>query len=268
VSRDRGGAGDDLPARFAGALARRTDPARPEEAASALAGACCEVLGVDGATISAVGRGAWRLPIGVSDDAAAAAERWRFTIGQGPDPVGATGAPGDPDAPLVVDEESLRRTWPLLHEQLRRHTPFRSTVSVPVRLLLPRGAARVGALDLYLRRPRPDAPSPAGSLDLVDPARRVAALVSAELTRTPGDPVDPDGPAPDGTGEPRWMDAPAARRRQRVWMAISMARQVLGLDEADALALLRATAYGRDRTLEGLADDIVRGLVPVRSLQG
>lgn len=264
MSRAPRGGGDDLPERFARALARRADPARPELAASALAGACGEVLAVDGVTISVVGRGAWRLPIGASDDAAAAAERWRFTIGPGPDPAdpdspdGSAG-PADPDAPLVVDEDRLRRTWPLLHEQLRRHTPFRSAVVVPVHLRLPRGPARAGVLDLLLHRARPDAPSPAGPLD---PARvrRVAALVSAELTRDPG-----GGPA--GAGEPDWMDAPAARRRQRAWMAISMARQVLGVGEADALALLRASAYGQDRTLEDLADDVVEGRAPVRSLQ-
>lgn len=252
---------DDLAVRFATALDRYAEPTRPELAATALAAASRDALAVDGATISVVGPGAWRLPIGASDDAAAAAERWRFTIGPGPDAHGPGPGPGPgagPGTPLVVDEDRLRRTWPVLHDQLRRHTPFRSTVTVPVRLLLPRGPAWAGVLDLHLHRERPDAP--AGSLDL-DGVGRVAALVGAELTRTTGDGAREAGREPD------WMDAPAARRRQRVWMAISMARQVLTLDEADALALLRATAYGQDRTLEELADDVVEGRTPVRSLR-
>lgn len=243
---------EDLPARFAAALRRRTDPARPELLATALAAACCEVLPVDGATVSVVGPGPWRLPVGAGDDAAAAAERWRFTVGSGPATPRADGPAGH-GAVLVTDEDALRRGWPALHDQLRRHTPYRSTITASLRLQRPDGPPQAGALDLYLRRPR--ALDPAAPPDRAR-VERVAALVGAGL------PGAPAGRAPD------WLDAPTARRRQRAWMAISMARQVLGLDEADATDLLRATAYGQDRTAEDVADDVVEGRTPVAALRG
>ncbi|WP_049821089.1 hypothetical protein [Kineococcus radiotolerans] len=252
---------DDLPTRFAAARARRADPARPELAATALAAACCDVLAVDGAVVSVAGRDAWRLPVGASDDAAAAAERWRFTVGQGPG--GGDGAA----EPLVVDADGLRTRWPALHDQLRRHTPFRSTVTLPLRLLLPGGATGPGVLDLHLHRERPLAPPGPGAAPLdLGPARRVAALVGAGLDAT-GAGATGAG-AGEGHGEPDWMDAPTARARQRVWMVISMAQQVLAVERADALALLRATAYVQDRTLEDLAEDVVAGRTPLGSLRG
>ncbi|WP_432535055.1 ANTAR domain-containing protein [Kineococcus arenarius] len=231
---------DDLLARFRAACDRHAGRGGPELRATALAAACRDVLAADGATISVTSGGRWHLPIGASDDAAAAAERWQFTVGQGPGfRAWAEGGP------VVAGEASLRRTWPALHDQLHRRTPFRSAIAVPLRP----GPGAAGVLDLHLRRPEPAASSDA------ERAQLVASLIGTELL----------GPA-TGPGEPAWLDAPTARHRQRVWMVISMSRQVLGLTDADALALLRARAYSRDRTLEELADDVVEGRTPVRAL--
>ena len=272
---DQGGSGrtvDDLVGRFTTALARHADPRRPELAATALAAACRDVLAVDGATISVVSHGAWRLPIGASDDAAAAAERWQFAIGQ--DRSTGARAGGSPvaagEAVPLADEVAVRRTWPALHDQLHRHTPFRSTTTLPLELLL-HGGVQVGTLDLYSHREQPGGPSPTSALAPFDltRARRVAPLISAGLTGASGgtgSTARSTSAARRGEREPAWMDAPTAQHRQRVWMVISMARQVLGVSDADALALLRAGAYSQDRTLEELADDVLEGRMPLRAL--
>ncbi|WP_432487117.1 ANTAR domain-containing protein [Kineococcus sp. SYSU DK018] len=243
---------DDVAALFGAASARHAGRGDPRLRATALAAACRDVLAADGATISVTSDGQWRLPIGASDAAAAAAERWQFTVGQGP------GFRAWAEGGVVVaGEASLRRAWPVLHDQLHRRTPFRSTVSLPLRP----GPGPVGVVDLHFHRAEPVAPATA-SFDPVR-AQLVASLIDTDLFG-PGAP----GPAPAGRGPgaPAWLDAPTARHRQRVWMVISMSRQVLGLTDADALALLRARAYSRDRTLEELADDVVEGRTPVRAL--
>ncbi|WP_337060640.1 hypothetical protein [Kineococcus sp. G2] len=290
---------DALAVRFDTACARRADPARPELHAAALAAACrdvlnddlddgtataaavdpCTGLGVDGVSISVADQDPWRLPVGASDPAAAAAERWQFVSGQGPGAVAwSTGRP------VVADQTRLRRAWPVLHDLLHRHTPYRSTIAVPVPRLPAGqpGSPAQGVLELHFHRERPLPPPGGGGAGLVR-ARAVAALVGARLwgvegsgatshgsgapTAASGEPAGcrPDPGRPPG-GQPTWMDAPGARERQCVWMVISMARQVLRTADADALALLRATAYSRDRTLEDLAGDVVEGRLPLRAL--
>ncbi|WP_432497752.1 ANTAR domain-containing protein [Kineococcus gypseus] len=235
---------EDPVERFRAALARRSGAAGPRALPDALAAACRDALPVHGVVLSVVSRGQWRLPVGASDRRAAAAERWQYALGQGP-----AFRAGAEDVPVVVGAAELRGAWPLLHDQLHRHTPYRSLAALP----LERGPARGGVVDLCFRGARPPAAFDAAG------AQRVAALVAAELFGAPGAPVQ--------AGEPAWMDAPTARRRQRVWMVVSMARRVLGVDAADALALLRARAYAGDRVLEDLADDVVEGRVPLADLR-
>ncbi|MCI2238368.1 hypothetical protein MO973_17975 [Paenibacillus sp. TRM 82003] len=287
-----------LAVRFRAACARYAERAHPELDATALATACRDVLNddstadltaglpVDGVSITITSHDPWRLPVGASDPAAAAAERWQFTSGGGPST--RSWATGEP---VVTDRELLQRAWPVLHDLLHRHTPYRSTVTLP--LHLPRqpsqqhGEPARGVVDLYFHRERPVTSSGPGATPSAGLARAqaVAALISTELwgseAPTPevlgspgaGTTAPPAGRGPGRApthpahpGQPAWMDAPGARRRQRVWMVLSMARQALRTPDADALALLRATAYTRDRTLEALADEIVEGHVPLRSL--
>ncbi|NAZ86938.1 GAF domain-containing protein [Kineococcus indalonis] len=242
---------EGLVERFRAARAARAARGGPELAPAALAAACREVLGVDGAVLSAVARGPWRLPVGASGPAAAAAERWQFAAGQGP------GFDAwERGGPVAAGEDALRRTWPVLHDQLHRHTPFGAAAAVP----LLRGPARVGVLELLVHRGRPGTAGVAAGAPVdLGGALRLAPLLAAELF----------GPADGGAGpaEPAWLDAPGARRRQRVWVVLRMAEQVLGLGGTDALALLRARAWAQDRVLEDLADDVVEGRVPVGSLR-
>ncbi|NAZ77491.1 hypothetical protein GTQ99_19010 [Kineococcus sp. T13] len=231
-------------------LAAHAGPGLPPPALDALAAACRDALGADGAVVAVAAVERWRLPVGVSGAGAAAAERWQFTVGEGPSALARARA-----GAVAADEARLGRTWPALHDQLRRHTAFRSVLALP---LLADGAP-AGTLDLYWRGAR----AAVG----VDPAaaQRVAALVGGRLL---------DGAGPGRGTAPRagpagsaWLRAPAARPRQRTWVAISVVSEVLGLADADALAVLRSHAYARDRTLEQVADDVVAGRASAGALR-
>ena len=233
-----------------GFLAAHGGPGLPPPGPDALAAACGEALGADGAVIAVVAVGRWRLPVGVSDAVAGAAERWQFTVGEGPSSRAWEGA-----EPVAADEARLRRTWPALHDQLRRHTAFRSALALP----LLADAAPAGTLDLYWR-----SPGAAADADLAA-AQRVASLVGSRLLGPAGTGRG-TAPGSDRAGS-AWLDAPTAQPRQRTWVAISMVCEVLHLEDADALAVLRSHAYARDRTLERVADDVVAGRVPVGALR-
>lgn len=221
---------------------------------TALARAAAQVLDVEAVGISTMGR-EHRVPLGSSSPEAAVAERWQFTLGDGP-----CFAAYDGDDPVHADDEALRNRWPALHDQLRQHTPFRSTVTLP----LGRGAARFGVLDVYFT-----ATAVPESFVLAD-AQVVASMVhtallgaslNAELTEV-GSADRPGGPV--GAADPNaWLDTPAIRERQHVWVAVGMCSLSLRLQAPDAFSLLRAHAYAAGRTLEDVADAVVSGtLVP------
>ena len=239
-------------------LAAHGGPGVPPPGPDALAAACRDALGADGTVIAVVAVGRWRLPVGVSDAVAGAAERWQFTVGEGPSSRAWEGA-----EPVVADEVRLRDTWPALHDQLRRHTAFRSALALP----LLADAAPAGTLDLYWRSPRA-----AADADLAA-AQRAASLVADRLLRPAGagrgaaPDRDPGSDQSSGAAGSAWLEAPSAQPRQRTWVAISMVSEVLGVDDADALALLRSHAYVRDRTLEQVADDVVAGRTPAGALR-
>ena len=233
-----------------------------------LARAITQVLPVDAAGISFFGK-EHRVPLGASTGEAVAAERWQFTLGEGP-----CFTAYDTDQLVIADEATLRRRWPALHDLLRQHSPFRSIVVLP----LGHGARLSGALDLYSTQPSPDA-----GLDLQS-AQTVAALAHHALTYLwSASDLDPDagvdsGQAPPPTAgagrfvdpvHPRaWLNSAAVRARQEVWIAIGICNATLHLDTSDAFALLRAHAYAQDETLEETAADVVTGRTPVQSLTG
>ena len=87
------------------------------------------------------GRPGVRIPLGASDDVAAIAERWQFTMGEGPCvPACASGGA------VVATGAMIAGRWPLLYQELIARTPYRAVLSLPLRYR-PTG---VGALDLHL----------------------------------------------------------------------------------------------------------------------
>lgn len=84
-----------------------------------LARAYLQVLPVAGAGLSITGE--LRLPLGSSDDVAAAAERLQTTLGEGPCLVACSA-----NEPQLFDQAALSSTWPVFHDEFVTSTPYRS----------------------------------------------------------------------------------------------------------------------------------------------
>jgi hypothetical protein len=196
-----------------------------------LARAAAAVLPVDGGGISLFFASDRRLPLGASDDQSAAAERLQFTVGEGP--CLSAHASG---RPIVADEAMLESRWPVFYDDLVARTSIRGVISLPLEDEF-RG---FGALDLYLV---PPGDVRAVTLfDALTVAREVVGTFQATRRQAS---LQADGPA--------WLDAPAAERRSLVWQAMGFVNAGLGVTSPDALALLRAYAYGEGMDLDELA---------------
>lgn len=201
--------------------------------------ACVEVLPVSGAGLSLID--VLRVPLGASDAAVAVAERLQTTLGEGPCLTAV--AAGEP---LLAGQATLAERWPTFHRELTGQTPFRSVAALPLRL---GEQPPFGALDLYSTGLELD-----GSVldeqvrvDVVDPL--VQLLQGAPLT------------AASWTSEPvaAWLAGRSATRRMEVWAAVGRVMRATGLDQEDALSLLRGCAFRRGTTLDDLAGLVVDG---------
>lgn len=216
----------------------------PEMLPSRLAQACVSALPVDAAGLGVYGDPGLRIPIGASDAAAIHAERMQFTLGVGPSAeVHAAGTV------LTFDEDDLARNWPMLSAALFADTPFKAVVSVPLHAPL----TGLVVLDLYLR-------GAAGlhTIDLQD-VDVVAGLVTGELMRASMFAVEL-------TGRPGWLAGDGVDRRTQVWQAMGMVTLATGLSSSDALAALRARAFGTGRLVDEISADIVAGTLDPRHL--
>ncbi|WP_456548396.1 ANTAR domain-containing protein [Blastococcus sp. SYSU D00813] len=229
--------------RFAAAVAASAaDRPDPELLPVRLARAAAAVLPVDGAGISlffAVDR---RLPLGASDEVSAEAERLQFTVGEGP--CLSSHASGQP---VIAEEAEIEARWPAFHDALVSRTAVRSIISLPFQDEL-RG---YGALDLYLVPPHD-----VRTVTLYDALVVTREIVS--LFHRAARPAGADGPA--------WVGAPAAERRALVWQAMGFLNAGLGITSEDALALLRAHAYGSGMEVDDLAARVLAREVPLEEL--
>lgn len=224
----------------------------PELLAERLAVAAASVLPADGAGLSLVFASGRRLPVGASDALAATAERLQFTVGEGP-----CLQAQDTRRPVLGWDGELGRRWPAFWDELVRLTPYRGVVSLP----LPDQLEGLGALDLFFTR----------SDDVLGLSLADSLAVTTEVTRLfHGSMVvaarDARTGAADGDATPAWLDAPAALSRARVWQALGFLNTTLGVTTTDALALLRARAYGEGSDVDELADRIVSGELPAEDL--
>ncbi|MFQ1004305.1 GAF and ANTAR domain-containing protein [Modestobacter sp. SSW1-42] len=216
----------------------------PELLPDRLARACAAVLPVDGVGLSAYFSADRRLPLGASDPVSATAERLQFTVGEGPClSAHATGLP------VLADEAELQARWPAYYDVLVAHTPVRAVISLP----LHGGLEDVGALDLYL-----NAPGDIRGLGLADSLTVTAALSDAFAAAMAAEPHTEDGPA--------WLDAPGAGRRAQVWQAVGLVNVGLELTGPDALALLRAYAYGHDQDVDDVAEAVLERRLSLQEL--
>jgi hypothetical protein len=209
----------------------------PELLPERLARACAAVLPVAGAGLSIFFSADRRLPLGASDPTSGTAERLQFTVGEGPCLTAHSSG-----EPVFADEQELQARWPAFTDVLVAHTPIRGVISLPLH-----GALQdMGALDLYAQPP-----GDIRSVGLTDALRVLTALTDTFAAAMADEPHREQGPA--------WLDAPAAGRRALVWQAIGMVNVSLRLSTPDALALLRAYAYGHDTLLDDVADAVVQG---------
>ncbi|WP_204263812.1 GAF domain-containing protein [Geodermatophilus normandii] len=218
--------------------------AGPELLPERLARACARVLPVDGAGICLFFAEDRRLPLGASDPAASTAERLQFTAGSGP--CLSAHAEGRPQ---VADEVTIRSRWPAFYDGLVTRTPIRGIISLPLGDEL----RDIGALDLYTVPP-----NDVTALSLAD-----ALDISAEVTST----FRAHGQATRRHSDtPVWLDAPSAERRSIVWQAMGFLNSGLDVSSSDALAILRAHAYGYGEDLDQLARRVVDGEIPLERL--
>ncbi len=230
--------------RFAVAVARSAIDLPGEELLpERLARACAEVLAVDGAGIGLFFASDRRLPLRASDDQAAEAERLQFTVGEGPCLTAHAS-----NRPLAAQETEIRARWPAFHDALVTRTAVRGIISLP----LADRARGFGALDLYLVPP-----NDVGAVTLFD-ALAVASETVSVLHRAGRSDRHPEGPA--------WLDAPAVERRSLVWQAMGFVNAGLEISSKDALALLRAYAYGEGLELDTLAAQVLSRQVPLEHL--
>jgi hypothetical protein len=251
---DSGGPSDAEPDRIAEQfqnawLAAGERNADPELMPVRLARACVAVLPVSGAAISLL-YDDFRVPLGASDDAASCAERLQFTTGQGP----CLDAVRSGDTVLAGPSEILG-SWPEYGQELFAQTPYAAVISMPLAIT----TAAHGALDLFFAdRPMMSRVSLADATtvqsQIIEAFQLAAAMTGAGVNRSE-------------LPEPAWLHGPSARDRGHVWIAMGMAMTRYGLVAADALALLRAHAYGTGTTLDQLSEDLISGQRDIAALQ-
>jgi hypothetical protein len=218
----------------------------PEMLPLVLVRACAAMLPIDGAGLSLTQD--LRVPLSATSELVTRAERLQTTLGEGP--CLSVAGRGEP---LVADLAGLAAGWPVFHHELLRQTPFRSIASLP--LLLPDGQA-LAAVDLY-------SADPSGAAFAVVPeiggdvAGQMATYLMSSTSWLAGsvDDVPPDEPC-------------IATRRMNVWVAIGMVMERGLLTNGDALAVLRASAFSRDVSLDDLAEQITSRELGVDALVG
>lgn len=222
-----------------------------------LARAVVQVLPVDAGGVSTTST-ALRVPLGATTLSAELAEELQTTLGSGPCLEAARAHEG-----CVFDLLELRRRWPVYAEELTRLTPYRSAASIP---LGAPGRQVVAALDLYAEDPRLSE-----RLDVDRVVRELGQPLGAllDVCLSPLRPLEPSWPTEDEDLEPRpeWFEC-VTDRRFTVWVAVGMVRAREPWSVDDALSVLRGHAYSQGRTLDDVADDIVRRRLRIKDVTG
>ena len=210
--------------------------------------AAAQVLPVAGASIGMFPRYRRRAPLGASDENAVLAERWEFTVGDGPCLTAHAQL-----RPVLAPEPVLARRWPAFHRELISRTPFRSIYSVPIT------AAGLGgevAMDLYYTCSDLSL-TPAHRQDITDVTDAIIAALAAE-----------SGLADPRLPRPKWFDNEPVQTRTGVWTATDMISSAWGLLAPDALSVLRAFAFSHASTLDDIARSLTTQQLPIQALLG
>jgi hypothetical protein len=199
--------------------------------------ACVRLLPVDGAAVSVMADAGHREVVYTSDAISGALAELQFGLGEGPCFDAYTHG-----GPVLVADlgAGLPTAWPVFAAQAAEY-PVAALFTFPLQI----GVVRVATLDTYRSTP--------GSLagDELAVALQVADIAALALSGLLGGDRWLDG---DG----RWMEGAGMRHRE-VHQATGMLIAHLDLPAAEALARMRAYAFGHGRALRDVAADIVAG---------
>jgi hypothetical protein len=134
----------------------------------------------------------------------------------------------------------MEARWPMFHRALLEQTPFRSVASIPLRS---DDLRRFGALDLYSANLET-----LTALSMDEVSTDIAEPIAAILFDAPTDTIQ------HGIPLPLWLNNRSVTHRMNVWVAVGILIEHANVTNADALAALRAYAYGHDTTLDDVAD--------------
>lgn len=197
--------------------------------------ACAQLLPVDGASISVMVDNAHREMLYASDPVVEHIEMLQFSLGEGPCfEAFTTGRPV-----LVADlAEDAATAWPVFASQLADR-PVGAIFAFP----LQRGAARIGAIDLYRRVP-----------GWLTPAELATALQVADIATTA---LLGLAAARPGVGfDDAWL-AELPVNREYVHQATGMLVAEYRVPAEQALARLRGYAFVEGRLVDDVAADLV-----------
>jgi len=223
-------------------------PSGAEMLPKILAQSCVTVLGVAGAGVSITDEDL-RVPLGASDEVTIRAEVLQVTLGEGPC-LAATAV----SEPVSADEARMQTRWPMFHRELRAKTPFRGIASIPLRS---QHRQRFGALDLYVTDPED-----LTRLSLATVGVDVGDVIAALLFHAP------TGDNPPMPQVPVWMGAESVAHRMNVWVAIGILIEYASFSNEDALATLRAYAFGHSQDLDQVADHLTSRRLRPEALVG
>ena len=202
-----------------------------------LCAGCVADTGVDGAGVSLVTEQGHRGTVHATDDVAALIEEMQFTLGEGPCVDAASSR-----TPVLLDDLAdgfvvAGGRWPGFLEGAAS-AGVRAAFAFPVRM----GAIALGAVDLYRLTPGGLTTDEMGKALLATDAMALALLDLATSAQS----FDDEGPL-------------RSAYRLEVHAAAGMVSVQLGVSIEEALTHLRAAAYGQDRSVNDLADDVVAG---------
>jgi hypothetical protein len=210
--------------------------AREGDAPVSLAALClaaARLLGVDGASVTALGGPAVREPLAATDELSARLEELLLTTGEGPGTEDFMfGAPM-----LIADLAPLTERWPGFAPAALA-AGARAVFAFPLQA----GAIRTGVLSLYRAQPGPLSPLQlADALVLADIARQLLLDASAGISQSTGyQPLD-------GLSD----------SRAEVYQATGMISVQLGVSLEEAFVRLRAHAFAAETPLHDIAGDVV-----------
>lgn len=204
--------------------------------------ACVRALGAAGVALSMlIGAERTAEPLWYHPELSARFEELQFTVGEGPGPEAVrTGSPIlEPDLDRVRPER-----WPALLP-LARELGVHGVCGFPLGI----GAIRIGVLTVLCEASRR-----VSAQQYTDATALTATLTGAFLGGDRRGSRSGDGQAPAFGMVPEW---PSRLHRAVVHQATGMISVQLGVTMEKALLLLRAHAYGSERPLGELAEDVV-----------